>query len=213
MRLRLPLLAGLTGLALAGAAGLVQAQQQQTPPAPAQVAPPPVTPPPTTPVSPETEEPPVAPNAPAPNLTPAPVTAEKPAAETAKPKSQTVEKPVEPMRRARAGGAIIQAIDKITAETLRFEAPIGQPIRYKSLVITVRACETTAADEDSPDSAAYMTIDSQPRPATGRAPPPAKQVFKGWMFASSPGINPLQHPVYDAWLIACRTSGPVPAKR
>lgn len=210
MRLKITLLAGLAGLALAGVAGLVQARQQQPAPPPAQVT---VPPPSNTPVAPEAEEPPVLPNAPAPNLTPAPVTAEKPAAEAVKPKSQTVEKPVEPLRRVRTGGAIIQAIDKVTAETLRFEAPIGQPIRYKSLVITVRACETTAEDEDSPDSMAYLTIDSQPRPAAGRALPPAKQVFKGWMFASSPGINPLQHPVYDAWLIACRTSGPVPAKR
>lgn len=210
MRLRITLLAGLAGVALTGVAGLVQAQQTPVPPSQnGPVAPPPVN----TPVAPEAEEPPVLPNAPAPNLTPAPVTAEKPAAEAAKPKSQTPEKPAEPLRRVRAGGAIVQAIDKVTAESLRFEAPIGQPIRYKSLVITVRACETSADDEVTPDSAAYLTIDSQPRPATGRALPPAKQVFKGWMFASSPGINPLQHPVYDVWVIACRASAPVPAKR
>jgi len=37
---------------------------------------------------------------------------------------------------------------------------------------------------------------------------PPKQAFKGWMYASSPGLNPLEHPVYDAWLIACRTAAP-----
>lgn len=58
-----------------------------------------------------------------------------------------------------------------------------------------------------------MIIDSQPKSLTGRAPPPPKQVFRGWMFSSSPGLNPLQHPVYDAWLIACRASGPDSAKR
>jgi len=208
MRLKLILLAG---FALAGTAGLVQARQQGAaiPPPVAQPAPQPgpETPPPA-------EEPPPGPLVPAPQPLPmpAPTAAEKPAV-TAKPKAQTAEKPVEPMRRVRAGGAIIQALDKVTAETLRFEAPIGQPIRYKSLVITVRACETTASDEDTPDTAAYMTIDSQPMPLTGRAPPPPKQVFRGWMFASSPGINPLQHPVYDAWLIACRASGPSSTKR
>ena len=66
------------------------------------------------------------------------------------------EKPAAPAPRVRGGAAIIQAIDKVTAETLKFEAPVGQPIRYKTLIITVRACETTAADEEQPDSAAYL---------------------------------------------------------
>ncbi|MES2033223.1 MAG: DUF2155 domain-containing protein [Pseudomonadota bacterium] len=213
MRLKLILLAG---LALAGTAGLVQARQQGAAPTPPPAQPPAVQAPqqPGPPSQPAPEEPPPGPLVPAPQPLPmpAPVTPEKPAV-TAKPKATTAEKPAEPMRRVRGGGAIIQTLDKVTAETLRFEAPIGQPIRYKSLVITVRACETTASDEATPDTAAYMTIDSQPMPLTGRAPPPPKQVFRGWMFASSPGLNPLQHPVYDAWLIACRASAPSPAKR
>ena len=201
MRLKLSLLAALM---LTGATGLVQAQ-----PAPQPMPPPEESVPPDVP---EAEEPPPTPAPPAP-ARPAPTTVEKPATSTARPTVPTAEKPVEPMRRSRSGAAIIQAIDKVTAETLRFEAPIGQPIRYKTLVFTVRACETSAADESSPDSVAYMTIDSQPKSLTGRAPPPPKQVFKGWMFASSPGLNPLQHPVYDAWLIACRASGPDSTKR
>lgn len=188
-----PRLSLLVALALAGAAGLVQARQAPPPP-PSEV-----------PAGPEAEEPPPAPAVVAPTQT-APTAAETPATSETRPKPQAAEKPTEPTRRIRSGAAIIQAIDKVTAETLRFEAPIGQPIRYKTLVFTVRACETTAADEDSPDSMAYMTIESQPKSLTGRAPPAPKQVFRGWMFASSPGLNPLQHPVYDAWLIACRAS-------
>jgi len=197
MRLKLSLLAA---LALAGAAGLVQARQASPP---ATNAPPPTEAPPSTP---ESEEPPPAPTVPLPPAKTAPTAAETPATSESKPKAAAAEKPAEPTRRGRSGAAIIQAIDKVTAETLRFEAPIGQPIRYKTLVFTVRACETTAADEDSPDSVAYMTIESQPKSLTGRAPPAPKTVFRGWMFASSPGLNPLQHPVYDAWLIACRAS-------
>jgi hypothetical protein len=197
----------LAGLALAGAAGIAVAQQMpQSAPVPAPVIAPPAAAPP-----PEAEEaPPSA--APVPPPPPAKVEAEKPV-EAAKPKAQTAEKPVEPLRRVRGSAAIVQALDKVTAETLRFEAPIGQPVRYKSIVVTVRACEVSADDEDTPDAAAYMTIDSQPRPQPGRAAPPSKQVFRGWMFASSPGVNPLEHPVYDAWLISCRTSGPAPTKR
>ncbi|WP_425483851.1 DUF2155 domain-containing protein [Caulobacter soli] len=127
----------------------------------------------------------------------------------AKPAAATPDKPAEPIKRARSSVAIIQALDKVTTETLRFEAPVGQPIRYKTLVFTVRACETTAPDEDAPDSIAYVTVDTQPKALPGRVAPPGRQIYKGWMYANSPGLNPLQHPVYDAWLIACKTSAPV----
>lgn len=115
-----------------------------------------------------------------------------------------------PAKRIRHNVAILQAIDKITAETLRFEAKVGQPVRYKNLVFTVRACERATADEAMEDAIAYVEIDSQPRAAPGRSTPPARRAFRGWMYASSPGLNPLEHPVYDAWVITCRA--PVPAQ-
>jgi hypothetical protein len=147
---------------------------------------------------------------------PAPATEPTPAvkgpaqpAPAAKPAVTVPEKPAEPIKRARSSVAIIQALDKVTTETMRFEAPVGQPIRYKTLVFTVRACETTAPDEDAPDSVAYVTVDTQPKALPGRVAPPGRQIYKGWMYANSPGLNPLEHPVYDAWLIACKTSAPV----
>lgn len=121
----------------------------------------------------------------------------------------TPAKPAEPAKRQRYTIAILQALDKVTTETMRFEAPVGQPIRYKTLVFTVRACETAAADEIAPETAAYVIVDTQPKAQAGRAAPPGRQVFKGWMYASSPGLHPLEHPVYDAWLIACRQAAPV----
>ena len=116
--------------------------------------------------------------------------------------------PAPPMKRPRYQAAVIQALDKVTAETLRFEAPIGQPIRYKSLIFVVRACETTAPDEGFTDAASYLEIDSQPIPPDGKPPPAPRQVFRGWMFANGPGVDPFEHPVYDAWLIACKTDSP-----
>ncbi|WP_337187308.1 DUF2155 domain-containing protein [Phenylobacterium sp.] len=128
------------------------------------------------------------------------------------PKDQVAEKPVEaPTRRARYEVAVIQALDKITAETLRFEARVGAPVRWKGLVFTVRACERSAPDEAVADSIVYLTIDAQPRPQPGRPTPPAREAFRGWMFAASPSLNPLEHPIYDAWAISCRTSSPVVA--
>jgi len=209
-------IAVLSGLAVTGAALARQnAPQAQTPPpapqAPAaQPAPRPVTPAPSpqgelrqaqpTQVSPAVANP----NPPA-SPKPVPAATSKPAAPV---------KPPEPTKRARYSVAILQALDKVTTETMRFEVPVGQPIRYKTLIFTVRACETAASDEIAPETAAYVVVDTQPKAQAGRAAPPGRQIYKGWMYASSPGLNPLQHPVYDAWLIACKQSIPVapPAK-
>ncbi|HVY32953.1 MAG TPA: DUF2155 domain-containing protein [Caulobacteraceae bacterium] len=117
-------------------------------------------------------------------------------------------KVVAPAKRPRRNAAILQALDKVTAETLRFEAQVNQPVRYKDLVFTVHACEDSASDETQPGSYAHIEIDSQPKAPPGQAPPPARQLFRGWMFANAPGVNPFQHPVYDAWLIACKTAAP-----
>lgn len=150
------------------------------------------------------------PAAPAPPTTTSTTAAPVQPTPTAKPAAAPPpEKPAEPIKRARSSVAILQALDKVTTETMRFEAPVGQPIRYKTLVFTVRACETTAPDEDAPDSVAYVTVDTQPKALPGRVAPPGRQIYKGWMYANSPGLNPLEHPVYDAWLIACKTSAPV----
>jgi hypothetical protein len=117
--------------------------------------------------------------------------------------------PPEPLHRTRYDVAVLQALDKVTAETLMFEAPVNQPVRWKGLIFTVRACERAAADEPIDDSIVYLTIDSQPRAQPGRPIPPAKNAFKGWMYASSPGLNPLQHASYDAWAISCRARVPL----
>nr|WP_293682461.1 DUF2155 domain-containing protein [uncultured Phenylobacterium sp.] len=112
------------------------------------------------------------------------------------------------MARSRYDIAVLQALDKVTAETLRFEARVGVPVRWRGLIFTVRACEHTAPDEPVDDSIVYLTIDAQPRAQPGRLTPPPKQAFKGWMYAASPALNPMQHPGYDAWAISCRASAP-----
>jgi hypothetical protein len=142
---------------------------------------------------------------------PAPVTVppvpDKAVASTPPPPTEAKPAPV-PVRRARYDVAVIEALDKVTAESLRFEAAVGRPVRYKSLVFTVKACERSAPEEAVEDSIAYVTVDSQPRPEPGKPPLAPRQAFKGWMYASSPGLHPLEHPVYDAWLITCRAATP-----
>ena len=117
---------------------------------------------------------------------------------------ETLEEPEEPPARERRPVAIIQALDKTTAETMRFEVRVGgPPVRFRnSLIFTARACEVNADDDPQEEAAAYLEIRSQPRGAS--QPTQARQVFRGWMFASAPAVNPLEHPNYDAWVVGCR---------
>ncbi|OYX56756.1 MAG: hypothetical protein B7Y86_08270 [Brevundimonas subvibrioides] len=104
--------------------------------------------------------------------------------------------------RQRRRVAIIEAIDKITAESMRFEVEVGgRPVRFnQALIFTARACEVSAENELVPDAIAYVDVTLQPK-AAGAAP---RQIFRGWMFSSSPAISGLQHPIYDAWVVGCK---------
>jgi hypothetical protein len=220
-------IAGLAGLGGIASAGMVAAQPAPAPPAPPpgavaqqpvpgappapngaapvqQISPPPPVIPPA-----REEAPPVQVAPPAPVAAP-PIKAEE-VEPAPPPKAQVAAEPAEAVvKRARYDVAVIQALDKISAESMRFAAPVGQPIRYKNLVFTVRACERSAGDEAVEDSVAHVTVESQPRAAPGKPTPPPRQAFRGWMYASSPGLNPLEHPIYDAWLITCRAAAPGP---
>jgi hypothetical protein len=109
-----------------------------------------------------------------------------------------------PGRRQRRRVAIVEAVDKITAERMRFEVEVGgRPVRFqKTLIFTARACEVSASDEQVGDSIAYLEVSIQPRGVIQTTTP--RQIFRGWMFASSPAVNGLQHPIYDAWVVGCR---------
>ena len=112
--------------------------------------------------------------------------------------------PAAPARRQRRRVAIVEAIDKITAESMRFEVEVGgRPVRFqKTLIFTARACELSAPDEQVADAVAYLEVSLQPRGVMQVNEP--RQIFRGWMFASSPGVSGLQHPIYDAWIVGCK---------
>jgi len=111
-------------------------------------------------------------------------------------------RPAQP-RRTLYTAAVIQVLDKVTAENLRFEAPLHKFIRYKGLIFLVNTCQS--GQPDQPPYAAHLEVDSQPPSLPGRPPNAVKLVYRGWMFTDNPGVHPLEHPVYDAWLIACKT--------
>ena len=95
------------------------------------------------------------------------------------------------------GTAVLQALDKVTARVRALEVPVGTSARFGALSVTVRACKKNPPIE-APESAAFLEID-EVRP--DEAPQPA---FRGWMFASSPALSAMEHPVYDIWVVDCR---------
>lgn len=95
--------------------------------------------------------------------------------------------------------ALMQGLDKVTARISSFTAPIGKSVRFGTLEITARKCHKRPP-EDPPESAAFLEIRDIRR---GEAP---LLLFRGWMFASSPALSALEHPVYDVWVKDCLNS-------
>lgn len=97
--------------------------------------------------------------------------------------------------------AVLRGLDKITARVSRFEAPIGRPTKFGTLSILVRTC-SKRPPEEPPEVSAFLEID-EVKP--GEEP---VRYFSGWMFASSPALSALEHPVFDVSVIDCRISAP-----
>jgi hypothetical protein len=100
--------------------------------------------------------------------------------------------------------ALLEGLDKITARVSKFDARIDAPVRFGTLLIRVRDCEKSPP-EDPPESAAFVEIDEM-RPGDSTA----RRVFSGWMFASSPALSALEHPVYDVTLLDCKAASGSP---
>ncbi len=94
-------------------------------------------------------------------------------------------------------GATLQGLDKITARVSGITVDVGETAHFGSLLITLRACRE-APPIDPPDAAAFMEI-KEVKPDED-----PEQVFSGWMFASSPALSALEHPIYDVWVTGCR---------
>lgn len=100
-------------------------------------------------------------------------------------------------KEATVPGVLLQGLDKITARISTFEAPLGAPVRFGTFEIVARTC-SKRPPEEPPESAAFLEI------VDVRPDSPAEPLFTGWMFASSPAISAVDHPVYDVWVIDCR---------
>lgn len=103
-------------------------------------------------------------------------------------------------------GAVLDGLDKVAARVTRLHAPIGEPVRFGTLEITVRACYRPPVDAP-PDSIAYLEIDDL-GVRNGDSGGQRRPAFRGWMFASSPALSALDHPIYDVWVVSCDGAPP-----
>jgi hypothetical protein len=98
--------------------------------------------------------------------------------------------------------AVFAGLDKITGRIISFEVAIGETVQFGSLQITPRVCYGRPPTE-APRTDAFAEVDEVETDKT------LKRIFTGWMFADSPGLHGVEHPVYDIWLTDCKGDGPL----
>ena len=101
-----------------------------------------------------------------------------------------------------ADHAIIRGLDKTTGHAQDYSLTIGRAARIGSLEVLARSC-WKAAPEDAPEVKIYVEVYDHPQVRQGEDAQ-RQEIFHGWLFASSPGLNGLDHRVYDIWAIDCR---------
>lgn len=103
--------------------------------------------------------------------------------------------------------AVLQALDKSTARTARLAVKVGGMVTYGTLFVAARACWQSAPLE-APEAVAFIqAVENKPG---SKEPVP---VYSGWMYASSPAVAGMEHPVYDITLLGCANSdAPMPPK-
>ena len=103
------------------------------------------------------------------------------------------ETPTQKIENARA---VFAGLDKITGRTISFDAAIGETVQFGALQVTARACYTRPPTEAT-NTDAFVEVDEVTLQGE------IKRIFTGWMFASSPGLHAVEHPIYDIWLTNC----------
>ena len=102
--------------------------------------------------------------------------------------------------------AVFAALDKVTARISKLEVKLGETVKFGALKVTPRNCFSRPATEQ-PKTTTFVEVNEIELDGS------EKPLFKGWMFAESPGLNAVEHPVYDVWLTECgqpRIAAPTP---
>jgi hypothetical protein len=99
--------------------------------------------------------------------------------------------------------AVFEGLDKITGRTTKFDVAINETVQFGALQVTPRVCYSRPPTE-TPQTDSFVEVDEVTLKGTIR------RIFTGWMFAASPGLNAVEHPIYDVWLTDCK-GGKLPA--
>ena len=93
--------------------------------------------------------------------------------------------------------AVFNGLDKITGRIITFEVRLNETVQFGTLQVTPRVCYSRPP-ADTPRTDAFTQVDEIDEQHT------FKRIFSGWMFADSPGLHGVEHPIYDVWLVDCR---------
>lgn len=93
--------------------------------------------------------------------------------------------------------AVFSGLDKITGRIVSFEVKVDETVQFGALQMTARVCYTKPPNE-TPNTSSFVEVEETGTDGQNR------KVFSGWMFAASPGLHGIEHPVYDIWLVDCK---------
>ena len=93
---------------------------------------------------------------------------------------------------------MFSGLDKITGRIINFDASIGETVQFGALQVTPRACYTRPPT-DTPNTDAFIEVNEVTLQGE------VKRIFSGWVFAASPGLHGVEHPIYDVWLTDCKS--------
>ncbi len=110
--------------------------------------------------------------------------------------------------------AIFAGLDKTTGRIINFDVAIDETVQFGALQVTPRVCNTRPQTE-TPQTTSFVEVDElvlksergadrKPETAKADVKQDARRIFSGWMFAASPGLHGVEHPVYDVWLVDCK---------
>ena len=107
-----------------------------------------------------------------------------------------------PPQRIANPSAVFSGLDKITGRIISFDVAINETVQFGALQVTPRVCYTRPPTE-TPNTDAFIQVDEVTLQGE------IKRIFEGWMFAASPGLHAVEHPIYDVWITDCKGgSGP-----
>lgn len=99
--------------------------------------------------------------------------------------------------------AVFSGLDKVTGRIISFDVYVDETVQFGALRVTPRTCHTQPPTEE-PNTMVFAEVDEITLDSRIR------RIFTGWMFAASPGLNAVDHPVYDVWLKECAFDTDVP---